>query len=234
MLQDEAQTIENLLDFIDTCADFEPVVKETARLRILEQHSDTEIATLTRAKAASTAMRRSDKVAQRAVDAGFRTPPLPELEEMADGRNAAILDPQYTLVGHPELRTPPQASTASPYSPRLDWEGRNLTHKKPRIPATLKRATLTATLADVADQREGSQCNATLGCGNATPTAARCATQRGARSDATHNRSVNRVADATPLHRRRASAHCSRADAALHAMRMTHSAHTRTVEGAHP
>ncbi len=44
---------------------------------------------------------RFDKVAQRAVDAGFRTPPLPELEEMADGRNAATLDPQYTLVGAP-------------------------------------------------------------------------------------------------------------------------------------
>ncbi|MFC9356434.1 DUF2637 domain-containing protein [Rhodococcus sp. NPDC057014] len=101
VLPDEAQTIENLLDFIDTCADFEPVVKETARLRIIEQHSYAEIATLTRAKAASTAMRRFDKVAQRAVDAGFRTPPLPELEEMADGRNAATLDPQYTLVGAP-------------------------------------------------------------------------------------------------------------------------------------
>ncbi len=47
------------------------------------------------------AVRRFDKVAQRAVDAGFRTPPLPELEEMADGRNAATLDPQYTLVGAP-------------------------------------------------------------------------------------------------------------------------------------
>ncbi|MFE7423390.1 DUF2637 domain-containing protein [Rhodococcus sp. NPDC057529] len=101
VLPDEAQTIENLLDFIDTCADFEPVVKETARLRIIEQHSYAEIATLTRAKAASTAMRRFDKVAQRAVDAGFRTPPLPELEEMVDGRNAATLDPQYTLVGAP-------------------------------------------------------------------------------------------------------------------------------------
>ncbi|MGW5152701.1 DUF2637 domain-containing protein [Rhodococcus koreensis] len=101
VLPDEAQTIENLLDFIDTCADFEPVVKETARLRIIEQHSYAEIATLTRAKAASTAMRRFDKVAQRAVDAGFRTPPLPELEDMADGRNAATLDPQYTLVGAP-------------------------------------------------------------------------------------------------------------------------------------
>ena len=101
VLPDEAQTIENLLDFIDTCADFEPVVKETARLRIIEQHSYAEIATLTRAKAASTAMRRFDKVAQRAVDAGFRTPPLPELEEMTDGRNAATLDPQYTLIGAP-------------------------------------------------------------------------------------------------------------------------------------
>ncbi|ABH00908.1 possible mycobacteriophage excisionase (plasmid) [Rhodococcus jostii RHA1] len=101
VLPDEAQTIENLLDFIDTCADFEPVVKETARLRIIEQHSYAEIATLTRAKAASTAMRRFDKVAQRAVDAGFRTPPLPELEDAADGRNAATLDPQYTLVGAP-------------------------------------------------------------------------------------------------------------------------------------
>ncbi|EKT78024.1 putative membrane protein [Rhodococcus opacus M213] len=100
VLPDEAQTIENLLDFIETCADFEPVVKETARLRIIEQHSYAEIATLTRAKAASTAMRRFDKVAQRAVDAGFRTPPLPELEEIADGRNAT-LDPQYTLVGTP-------------------------------------------------------------------------------------------------------------------------------------
>ncbi|MDT2007218.1 DUF2637 domain-containing protein [Rhodococcus opacus] len=101
VLPDEAQTIENLLDFIETCADLEPVVKETARLRIIEQHSYAEIATLTRAKAASTAMRRFDKVAQRAVDAGFRTPPLPELEEIADGRNAATLDPQYTLVGTP-------------------------------------------------------------------------------------------------------------------------------------
>ncbi|MFF2028247.1 hypothetical protein ACFVW2_41575, partial [Streptomyces sp. NPDC058171] len=101
VLPDEAQTIENLLDFIDTCADFEPVVKETARLRIIEQHSYAEIATLTRAKAASTAMRRFDKVAQRAVNAGFRTPPLPELEDAADGRNAATLDPQYTLVGAP-------------------------------------------------------------------------------------------------------------------------------------
>ena len=101
VLPDEDQTIENLLDFIETCADFEPVVKETARLRIIEQHSYAEIATLTRAKAASTAMRRFDKVAQRAVDAGFRTPPLPELEEIADGRNAATLDPQYTLVGTP-------------------------------------------------------------------------------------------------------------------------------------
>ncbi len=99
VMPDKAQTIDNLLAFIDTCADFEPVVKETARLRITEQRSYAEIATLTKAKAASTAMRRFDKVAQRAVEAGFRRPPLPEHEDIAEERNAATLDHQYTLVG---------------------------------------------------------------------------------------------------------------------------------------
>ena len=98
-MPDKAQTIDNLRAFIDTCADFEPVVKETARLRITEQRSYAEIATLTKAKAASTAMRRFDKVAQRAVEAGFRRPPLPEHEDIAEERNAATLDHQYTLVG---------------------------------------------------------------------------------------------------------------------------------------
>lgn len=98
VLPDEEQTIENLLDFIDSC-DFEPVVKETARLRITENLSYAEIATITRAKAASTAMRRFVKVEQRAVEAGFRTPPLPEVDDATDNRNAATPDKQYTLVG---------------------------------------------------------------------------------------------------------------------------------------
>ena len=98
MLPDEEQTIENLLDFIDSC-DFEPVVKETARLRITENLSYAEIATITRAKAASTAMRRFVKVEQRAVEAGFRTPPLPEVDDATENRNAATPDQQYTLVG---------------------------------------------------------------------------------------------------------------------------------------
>ena len=98
VLPDEEQTIENLLDFIDSC-DFEPVVKETARLRITENLSYAEIATITRAKAASTAMRRFVKVEQRAVEAGFRTPPLPEVDDATDNRNAATPDQQYTLVG---------------------------------------------------------------------------------------------------------------------------------------
>ena len=98
VLPDEEQTIENLLDFIDSC-DFEPVVKETARLRITENLSYAEIATITRAKAASTAMRRFVKVEQRAVEAGFRTPPLPEVDDATENRNAATPDQQYTLVG---------------------------------------------------------------------------------------------------------------------------------------
>ncbi|MFE5703224.1 DUF2637 domain-containing protein [Rhodococcus koreensis] len=98
VLPDEEQTIENLLDFIDSC-DFEPVVKETARLRITENLSYAEIATITQAKAASTAMRRFVKVEQRAVEAGFRTPPLPEVDDATDNRNAATPDQQYTLVG---------------------------------------------------------------------------------------------------------------------------------------
>ncbi|PBC35121.1 DUF2637 domain-containing protein [Rhodococcus sp. ACS1] len=99
VLPDEEQTIENLLDFIDSCDDFEPVVKDTARLRITENLSYAEIAGITRAKAASTAMRRFDKVAQRAVEAGFRTPPLPEVDDATDNRNAATPDLQYALVG---------------------------------------------------------------------------------------------------------------------------------------
>ncbi|QSE88058.1 DUF2637 domain-containing protein (plasmid) [Rhodococcus pseudokoreensis] len=99
VLPDEEQTIENLLAFIDSCDDFEPVVKETARLRITENLSYAEIATITRAKASSTAMRRFDKVAHRAVDAGFRTPPLPEVDDATDIRNAATPDQQYALVG---------------------------------------------------------------------------------------------------------------------------------------
>ncbi|WP_213578494.1 DUF2637 domain-containing protein [Rhodococcus sp. USK13] len=99
VLPDEEQTIENLLNFIDSCDDFEPVVKETARLRITENLSYAEIATITRAKAASTAMRRFVKVEQRAVEAGFRTPPLPEVDDATDSRNAATPDQQYTLVG---------------------------------------------------------------------------------------------------------------------------------------
>ncbi|MFV9454726.1 DUF2637 domain-containing protein [Rhodococcus sp. NM-2] len=99
VLPDEEQTIENLLDFINSCDDFEPVVKETARLRITENLSYAEIATITRAKAASTAMRRFVKVEQRAVDAGFRTPPLPEVDDATDNRNAATPEQQFTLVG---------------------------------------------------------------------------------------------------------------------------------------
>ncbi|WP_213571399.1 DUF2637 domain-containing protein [Rhodococcus sp. USK13] len=99
VLPDETQTIDNLLAFIDACADFEPIVKETARLRISEQRSYAEIATLTNAKAASTAMRRFDKVAQRAVEAGFRTPPLPDIDDSTDGRKAATPDKQYAFAG---------------------------------------------------------------------------------------------------------------------------------------
>ncbi|AWK76431.1 excisionase (plasmid) [Rhodococcus oxybenzonivorans] len=99
VLPDETQTIDNLLAFIDACADFEPIVKETARLRISERRSYAEIATLTNAKAASTAMRRFDKVAQRAVEAGFRTPPLPDVDDSTEGRNAATLDKQYAFAG---------------------------------------------------------------------------------------------------------------------------------------
>ena len=190
VLQDEAQTIENHLDFIDTRADFEPVVKQTARLRILEQHSYTEIATLTRAKAASTAMRRSDKVAQRAVDAGFRMPPLPELEDIADGRNAAILDPQYTLVGNPELRTPGRRRRPVRILRGLSGKARiSPPQESPNLRNT-QRATPTATPADVADQPEGSQCNASLGCDKRN-TDGHEVVQRnaGARPDATHNRS---------------------------------------------
>jgi hypothetical protein len=99
VLPDETQTIDNLLAFIDACADFEPIVKETARLRISEQRSYAEIATLTNAKAASTAMRRFDKVAQRAVEEGFRTPPLPEIDDATEGRKAATLDQQYAFAG---------------------------------------------------------------------------------------------------------------------------------------
>ncbi|MHA4855182.1 DUF2637 domain-containing protein [Rhodococcus sp. MSC1_016] len=99
VLPDGEQTIENLLDFIDACDDFDPTVKETARLRITENLSYAEIATITQAKAASTAMRRYDKVAQRAVQAGFRTPPLPEVDDATDTRNAATTGQQYALVG---------------------------------------------------------------------------------------------------------------------------------------
>jgi hypothetical protein len=178
VLPDEAQTIENLLDFIDTRADFEPVVKETARLRILEQHSYTEIATLTRAKAASTAMRRFDKVAQRAVEAGFRTPQFPELEDMADGRNAAILR-SAVHIGRGTLNFAPPRTRRRPVrilrastgktgiSPRQESPNLRNTH----------RATPTATPADVADQPEEWQCNA--GVRKRNTTAMRCATQRG-------------------------------------------------------
>ena len=74
-------------------------MKETTRLRISEQRSYAEIATLTNAKAASTAMRRFDKVTQRAVEAGFRTPPLPEIDDATEGRKAATLDQQYAFAG---------------------------------------------------------------------------------------------------------------------------------------
>lgn len=135
--------------------------------------------------------------------------------------------------GHPERRTPPQAATASSCSPRLDWED-------PESHPTRSPESPQHPSSD-SDRNAGRRCRPTRrvamqrwGADTQRRRHQVCtATRTRVRMQRTVGR-VNRVADATPLQRRRAPAHCNQADAALHAMRMTQVVHTRKVEAAHP
>ncbi|WP_370185720.1 DUF2637 domain-containing protein [Rhodococcus wratislaviensis] len=98
VLPDELQTTEYLLAFIES-SKLDPIVKETARLKI--EHPDATFAALAEAtgeKWASTALRRYNKAKDLAVDAGFRTPPLPLTDETDNGSDESDAAP-YELVG---------------------------------------------------------------------------------------------------------------------------------------
>ena len=98
VLPDELQTTEYLLAFIES-SKLDPIVKETARLKI--EHPDATFAALAEAtgeKWASTALRRYNKAKDLAVDAGFRTPPLPLTDETDNGSDESHAAP-YELVG---------------------------------------------------------------------------------------------------------------------------------------
>ncbi|WP_206663641.1 DUF2637 domain-containing protein [Prescottella subtropica] len=78
-------TLEDLLAFIDECAELPENVRETARLKIISpEMSFAAIAAETGHVAASTAMRRYQKAETAARDAGFSVPPLPDLALTAD------------------------------------------------------------------------------------------------------------------------------------------------------
>ncbi|MGY4784429.1 DUF2637 domain-containing protein [Rhodococcus opacus] len=99
VLPDELQTTEYLLAFIES-SKLDPMVKETARLKI--EHPDATFAALAEAtgeKWASTALRRYNKAKDLAVDAGFRTPPLPLTDEATDNGNDESDAAPYELVG---------------------------------------------------------------------------------------------------------------------------------------
>ncbi|MFD6057816.1 DUF2637 domain-containing protein [Rhodococcus wratislaviensis] len=99
VLPDELQTTEYLLAFIES-SKLDPMVKETARLKI--EHPDATFAALAEAtgeKWASTALRRYNKAKDLAVDAGFRTPPLPLTDEATDNGSDESESPPYELVG---------------------------------------------------------------------------------------------------------------------------------------
>ncbi|ANS32620.1 putative membrane protein (plasmid) [Rhodococcus opacus] len=99
VLPDELQTTEYLLAFIES-SKLDPMVKETARLKI--EHPDATFAALAEAtgeKWASTALRRYNKAKDLAVDAGFRTPPLPLTDEATDNGSDESDAAPYELVG---------------------------------------------------------------------------------------------------------------------------------------
>ncbi|MFC9836462.1 DUF2637 domain-containing protein [Rhodococcus sp. NPDC127530] len=99
VLPDELQTTEYLLAFIES-SKLDPMVKETARLKI--EHPDATFAALAEAtgeKWASTALRRYNKAKDLAVDAGFRTPPLPLTDEATDNGSDESDTAPYELVG---------------------------------------------------------------------------------------------------------------------------------------
>ena len=99
VLPDELQTTEYLLAFIES-SKLDPMVKETARLKI--EHPDATFAALAEAtgeKWASTALRRYNKAKDLAVDAGFRTPPLPLTDEATDNGSEESESTPYELVG---------------------------------------------------------------------------------------------------------------------------------------
>ncbi|MFV9456963.1 DUF2637 domain-containing protein [Rhodococcus sp. NM-2] len=99
VLPDELQTTEYLLAFIES-SKLDPMVKETARLKI--EQPDATFAALAEAtgeKWASTALRRYNKAKDLAVDAGFRTPPLPLTDEATDNGSEKSESTPYELVG---------------------------------------------------------------------------------------------------------------------------------------
>ncbi|WP_418345804.1 DUF2637 domain-containing protein [Rhodococcus pyridinivorans] len=86
--RNEHRTVEELLQFIEN-ADLEEAVKQTAKLKINRPDvSFAELAELTGARAASTAMRRYRKAEAAAMAAGFSVPPLPDLSDGSAGSNA--------------------------------------------------------------------------------------------------------------------------------------------------
>ncbi|EKT80510.1 putative membrane protein [Rhodococcus opacus M213] len=99
VLPDELQTTEYLLAFIES-SKLDPMVKETARLKI--EHPEATFAALAEAtgeKWASTALRRYNKAKDLAVDAGFRTPPLPLTDEATDNGSDESESTPYEMVG---------------------------------------------------------------------------------------------------------------------------------------
>ena len=87
----DMQTTENLLAFLDG-ADLDPIVKQTAALKI--NHPEWTFATLaeeTGAKAASTALRRCKKAEETARAAGFTIPPLPGLDPAGTDADASAV-----------------------------------------------------------------------------------------------------------------------------------------------
>ncbi|WAL49706.1 DUF2637 domain-containing protein [Rhodococcus pyridinivorans] len=86
--RNEHRTVEELLQFIEN-ADLDEAVKQTAKLKINRPDvSFAELAELTGARAASTAMRRYKKAEAAAMAAGFSVPPLPDLSDGSAGSNA--------------------------------------------------------------------------------------------------------------------------------------------------
>jgi hypothetical protein len=136
----------------------------------------------------------------------------------------------------PELRTP-QAATATPVRVLRASTGKTgmaLREESSNLRNT-HRATLTATQADVADQPEGPQCNATLGCEKRNADGrevVQC--NADARSGATHNPSCEPCCGRNTIAPSSSICAVQLGGRRVACLRITHSVHSRTVEGAHP